>query len=98
MRLGLSHLHDHKFRHFFEDFVNPLCDCGNDTETVTHFFLHCPTFHAPRQTLLNNIININKQILSQGVDQLIQRFLYGNSYCDLTFNRLTLNATIEYLT
>ena len=97
LRLGLSHLRDHKFRHCFQDTLNPLCDCGNDTETTTYFFLHCPSFHTPRQTLLNNIKNINEQILSHGKDQLIQTFLYGNPNFNLTVNRLILNATIEYL-
>ena len=97
LRLGLSHPQDLKFRHCFQDTLNPLCDCGNDTETTAHFFLHCPSFHTPRQTLLNNIRSINKQILSHGKDQLIQTFLYGNPNCNLTVNRLTLNATIEYL-
>ena len=96
LRLGLSHLCDYKFRHCFQDTLNPLCDCGNDTETITHFFLHCPSFHTARQNLLNNIRNINDQILSHGEDQLI----YGNHKCinfNLTVNRLILNATIEYL-
>ena len=95
LRLGFSHLREHKFRHCFQDTLNPLCDCGNDTETTTHFFLHCPSFHTPRQTLLNNIRNINEQILSHGEDQLIQTFLYGNLNCNLTVNRLILNATYQ---
>ena len=40
LRLGLSHLRDHKFRHCFQDTLNPLCDCDNDTETATHFIAH----------------------------------------------------------
>ena len=28
IRLGLSHLADHKFRHSFQDCVNPVCSCG----------------------------------------------------------------------
>ena len=48
------------------------------------FFYHCPSFHTPRQTLLNNIRNINKQILSHGEDQLILTFLYGNHNSNLT--------------
>ena len=97
LQLGLSHLRDRKFRHCFQDTPNPLCDCSNDTETTTHFFLHCPSFHTPRQTLLNNIRNINEQILSHGEDQLTQTVLYGNPNVNLTFNGLILNATIEYL-
>ena len=95
--LGLSHLCDHKFRHCFQDILNPLSDCGNDGETTTHFFLHCPNFHTPRQTLLSNIRNINDQILSCGEDQLIQAFLYGNPNCNLTVYRFILNTTIEYI-
>ena len=97
LRLGLSHLRDHKFRHCFQDTLNLLCDCGNDTETTAHFFLHCPSFHTPRQTLLNNIRNIKEQILSGGEDQWIKTFLYGNPNFNLTANRLILKATIEYL-
>ena len=97
LRLGLSHLCDHKFRHCFQDTLNPLCDCGNDTEIATHFFLHWPSFHIFRQTLLNNIRNINEKILSHGEEQLIQTFLFGNPNFNLAVNRLILNATIEYL-
>ena len=97
LRLGLSHLCDHKFRHCFQDTLNPLCDCGNDTEITTHFFLHWPSFHIFRQTLLNNIRNINEKILSHGEEQLIQTFLFGNPNFNLAVNRLILNATIEYL-
>ena len=97
LRLGLSHLRDHKFRHCFQDTLNPLCDCGNDIETTTYFSLHCPGFHSHRQTLMNNIRKINEQILSHGEDQLIQTFLCGNPNFKLIVNRLILNATIEYL-
>ena len=44
LRLGLSHLRDQKFRHCFQGTLNLLCECGNDNETITHFFLHCPSF------------------------------------------------------
>ena len=44
LRLGLSHLPYHKFRHNFQDCINPMCDCGLETETTTHFLLHCPLF------------------------------------------------------
>ena len=96
--LGLSHPHNHKLRHWFLGTLNPLCDCGKNAETITHFSLHCPSFHIPRQNLLNNIRNINEQILSHSENQLIQTFLYGNPNCNLTVTILILNAKIEYLT
>ena len=52
LRLGLSHLREHKFKHSFQDTINPLCNCGQDIESATHFFLHCPFFINERRTLL----------------------------------------------
>ena len=34
LRLGLSHLRDHKFKHGFLDSLNPICTCGLDIETT----------------------------------------------------------------
>ena len=40
--LGLTHLRYHKFRHNFQDYIKPICVCGLEIETATHFLLHCP--------------------------------------------------------
>ena len=32
VRVGLSHLHELKFRHNFRDSLNPICNCGNATK------------------------------------------------------------------
>ena len=42
LRLGLSHLREHNFRHNFNDTIDPFCLCGtNSVETNEHFLLHC---------------------------------------------------------
>ena len=43
LRLGLSHLNDHKFRHNFQDCLNTLCPCSLEVESTIHYFLyyHC---------------------------------------------------------
>ena len=61
LRLGLSHLRYHKLRHNFQDCINPICDCGLEIETTTHFLLHCPLFQSARQSLLMNIKKINEK-------------------------------------
>ena len=40
IRLGLNHLANHKFRHNFQDYINPICSCCQEIETSTHFLLH----------------------------------------------------------
>ena len=44
LRLGLSHLREHKFKHNFQDTINLLCSYGIDIESTEHFLLHCPQF------------------------------------------------------
>ena len=62
LRLSLSHLCYHKFRYNFRDCINPICDCGLETETTTHFLLHCPLFQSAKQSLLMNIKKIERNI------------------------------------
>ena len=44
LRAGLSYLCEHKFIHSFQDALNPICNCGEDTETTSHYLLHCPEY------------------------------------------------------
>ena len=41
LRLGLSHLNEHKFKHNFQNCLNSLCFCSLEVELTIHFFLHC---------------------------------------------------------
>ena len=44
LRLGFSHLNEHKFRHNFQDSLNPLCLCSLEIEDTIHYLLHCQYF------------------------------------------------------
>ena len=55
LRLGLSHLREHKFKHSFQDYLNPLCLCGNDIKTSSHFLFHCLNYLNKRMTFLNKL-------------------------------------------
>ena len=48
LRLGLSHLNEHKFRNNFRDCLNPLCTCSIESETTNHFLLHCHHYTQSR--------------------------------------------------
>ena len=41
LRLGLSHLNEHRFNHNFQNSINPLCNCSLEIESTSHFLLHC---------------------------------------------------------
>ena len=63
LRLGSSHLRDHKFKHNFQDTVNPICNCGEDIETSCHYLLQCSLYTNERLALLNVIQGIDNSIL-----------------------------------
>ena len=42
LRLGQSHLREHKFNHNFQNCINPLYSCGMDIESTSHFFSTVP--------------------------------------------------------
>ena len=63
LRLGLSHLNEHKFKHNCKDCVNPSCSCSLEIESSSHFCLHCHYFTNIRSTPLNNLKSIDVNIL-----------------------------------
>ena len=56
LRLGLSHLREHKLKHSFQDSLNPFCSCGKgEVETSSHYLLHYSNYSEERLALLNTI-------------------------------------------
>ena len=97
MRVGLSHLREHKFKHSFQHTLNPICTCGEDIETASHYLLHCPDYLEERKTLLNTISCIVPNIFDFNNDQLTEILLYGKEDRDNINNTSILDATINYL-
>ena len=95
--LGLSHLREHKFKHSFQDSLNPFCSCGLDIESTAHFLLHCPTYITERRTLLSTIENIDNNLLDLSEPVLIKTLLFGSNSFDTNANTNFLNATIDYV-
>ena len=87
LRLGLSHLREHKFRHNFNDTIDPFCLCRtNCLETTEHFLLHCPTYASFRLKLFDNRRNNNILVLPLNRSSIVQLFLYGSEHYDQTVN------------
>ena len=97
LRLGLSHLREHKLKHSFQDTINPLCYCGQDVESATHFFLHCPFFIGKRRTLLSTIRSLDSKLLDCTGYDLTQTLLFGNTPQTSSNNFKIINASIEYI-
>ena len=97
IRLGLNHLREHKFKHSFQDTLNPICNCGNDVESAIHFFLHCPLYSNERRTLLNSLVNIDHTLLDNTDFSLTQILLFGNTTFNAIENTKIINLTIDFV-
>ena len=97
LRLGLSHLGDHKFRHNFQDCVSSMCSCGQNIETTTHFLLHCPNHHCARKTLFHKITQVSGTISRQSDSTITKILLFGENKLDLETNKILLMSKIEFI-
>ena len=96
LRLSFRHLNEHKFRHNFCDFLNPLCDCKLEPETTSHFSLRCHLFQVERTALLNDIKEIDERIISDNTSMLDQILLYGNDNYNHDINKNILLPAIKF--
>ena len=64
LRLGLSRLRYYKFKHNFQDSLNPLSNSSLNTESSPHYLLHCLLFTAKKK-FLSNIKDVNNIFLEQ---------------------------------
>ena len=88
LRLGLSHFREHKFRHNFNDTIDPFCLCGtNNLETSEHFLLHCPTYACLRRKLFDNLHNNNILLLPLEKSLIVQILLYGSDNYHTSMNK-----------
>ena len=97
LHLGVSYLREYKFKYSFQDKSKPLCHCGMDVGSSTHFLLQCLSYINGRCTLMRNLNRFNPQISQTSLQLLINTLLFGNSFYSDTTNTHILNATIDYI-
>ena len=78
LRLGLSHLDEHKFRHNFQDCLNHLCSCSLEIEDTSHYLLHCHQFLHHCVALMDSVKSIcdNFDSMSDNVKEVL--LLHGD--------------------
>ena len=97
LRLGLSHLNEHKFRHNFRDCLSPLCSCSLEIEDTSNYLLQCHHFSNRRKDLMNSVNSIIPNFESMNDNMKKDILLYGDSRFDENKNKIILEATINYL-
>ena len=97
LRLGLSHLNEHKFNHNFKNCINPLCTCSLEIESLSRFFLYCIHYDNICSTLLNELKSLDGNFLKLSDTTLTNLTLYGSLQFNIKQNNFILNAVIKYV-
>ena len=87
LRVSLSPLRNHKFRHNFADTPSEICRCNQGIEATNHFLFSCPDYATPRATLAANVINILQKNNLNYLGNQSQLYLYGHPSIIFTDNR-----------
>ena len=97
LRLNFSHLNEHKFRHNFNDMINPMCNCGAAIETTIHYLFRCRLYSFQRVELLDGVYELYSTPQNSSEDQLLTVLLYGSEKYALNVNKEILRLTISYI-
>ena len=97
LRLGFSHLNEHKFRHDFQECLNPLCLCNFEIEDTTHYLLHCQYFSEHRINLINSVNSVFDNFESFSDNNERDILLYGDRRFDTNKIKIILESTITYI-
>ena len=87
LRLGLRQLNEHRFKHNFENCINPLCACSLEVDPTKHFFLNCHCYTLLRISFLNVLNKILPQFALLPEKGFTKTLLDGNPIFDESDNQ-----------
>ena len=87
LRLGLSHLNEHRFNHNFEGSINPSCTCSLEVERTSYFFLYCHHYNSVKDITFNKLSEVDVNLPNASDENLVNILLYGSSVFSCSQNR-----------
>ena len=98
MRVGFSHLREHKFRQGLLHIVDPICSCHlNAVENTEYYFLHCSNFANQRTVLFDDLRNIDINYGPLDSSTLSRMLLFGNPKFSDNVNSGIIYAIIKFI-
>ena len=99
LRVGLSKLNLHKFRHNFKDTLDPMCSINDGIEDTEHFLLFCHMYDVQRHDLLGrvNTILLTKGPSNLSNEILLKVLLYGDERLSTYSNSQIIKATLTFI-
>ena len=98
LRVGLSSLNFHKFKHNFRYTINPMCLTNDNFEDTEHFLLHYPSFDVERRDLLAGVFSLLRPYgYIDPSNKFLTELKYGDKGLSNDVNRDILQLTLQYI-
>ena len=98
LRVDFSHLKEHKFRHNFQDTIDPFCNCAtNSIETTEHYLLHCSNYLTQRSILFDDLDKAAINLIPFNSVKLTRTLLFGDSGLLDTDNHSIISSVVNYI-
>ena len=86
-----------KFRHTFNDTINPMCNCGSATEATINYLLRCRLYSVQRAELLNGVYKLDSTLHNSSEDQFLILLLHGSEKFAVNVKKEIVRLAISYL-
>ena len=96
--LVLSHLNRHKFKHNFQNCVNPLWFCSFEIESLSHFFLHCHQIINICAAFLDDLQSVDINIPGFSSNEFMDLLFYESPNFNFIQNSNILSSSISFIT
>ena len=97
LRLVLSHLSRHKFKHNFQNCVNPLWFCSFEIESLSHFFLHCHQIINICAAFLDDLQSVDINIPGFSSSEFMDLLFYESPNFNFIQNSNILSSSISFI-
>ena len=99
LRVGLSKLNFHKFKHNFRDTINPMCPTNDGIEDTEYFLLLCPSLEVPCRDLLAGVSALLRPLGHTDLSDkfLMQILLYGDKDFPDSLNKDILLLMLRFI-
>ena len=94
--VGFSHLRERKFKHNFQDTLNPLCPCSLEAEGKYHFFMHYQIFPNQRNVLFDQLNACNLEILKMSENEIVRILFFDNKSFTKHISLRTITSSITH--
>ena len=97
LHVGFSYLRENKFKHNFQDTLNPLYPCSLEVEDTYHIFMHGQHFSNHRNVLFDDLNSINSEILKMSQNEIVRVLLFGNKRFSKHMNFRIITSSIRFV-